>query len=842
MRNLIQDLRYAVRRLRQTPGFTTVAILILALGIGANTAIYSLLDQVLLRSLPVRDPSSLVQLQFVGSDSGHVHSEGGDDHLYFSYPMYRELRDKNQVFDGLLARIPVQVGLQYHNESKLASAELVSGNYFQVLGLQPVAGRLLTSGDDEVQERDPVVVLSYEYWIRRFGGDRGVINSTVLINSHPFTIIGVAQPGYKGITVGDNYNLFVPIMMKPQVTPGWNALDDRRSRWLNVIGRLKPGESVATAEAGLEPLWKSLRQEELKDIKDHDAKFVERFVAKSRVMLLDARRGFSPMRDEIRTPLLIVMGMVVLVIVIACANLASLLLVRASGRIREMSVRYSLGANRGRIVQQLLMEGMLLGIGGGLLGLLIAPQITSLLLHRMYSDAPDVSAIPFRSQPDLRIFAFNLAVGVIVGLVFSLVPAIEFWRPDLTAALKQQVSTATTGQSRLKRIFVGVQIGLSVLLLFGAGLFVRTMKNLRAVDVGFRPDHLLTFTIDPGLAGYDKTGSFALIHRLEDTLGAIPGVLSVAATNDPELAGNDIGSNITIAGIPPSATEDLHVERGSVTPSYFATLNIPLLAGRSLTEQDNRPDAAQVAVINETFAKKWFGSPQQALGHYYGFGGAISAKMDIQIVGVVGNVQHSDLRTPPRPTGYMANERDADRRFFGMTYYVRTSSPPEVVMNNVRLAVQQIDPKLVLDGFRTMDDQIDTQLSTEKLVTFLATSFGVLATLLCAIGLYGVLAFSAAQRTREIGIRMALGADRGAVLRMMLGEVGRLLLISFVVAVPLAIFSGRLLRNQLFGVSNHDPMTLLAVVAIIAAVVLAAAFLPVRRAAAVNPMQALRYE
>jgi predicted permease len=839
MSNLLQDLRYALRQLRKSPGFTIVAMVILALGIGANTSIYSLLDQVLLRSLPVQDPSSLVQLQFVGSDTGHVHSEGGDDHLYFSYPMYRDLRDKNQVFDGMLARIPTQVGLQYHNESKLASAELVSGNYFQVLGVQPAVGRLLTPSDDEVQERDPVVVLSYEYWIRRFGGDRGVINSTVLINSHPFTIIGVAQPGYQGITVGDNYNSFVPMMMKPQVTPGWNALDDRRSRWLNVIARLKPGESATTAEAGLEPLWKSLRQEELKDIKDHDPKFVDRFVAKSRVMLLDAKRGFSPMRDDIRMPLLIVMGMVVLVIVIACANLASLLLVRAAGRVREMSVRYSLGANRGRIVQQLLIEGMLLGIGGGLLGLFIAPQITSLLLRRMFYDA---TVMPLRSQPDLRVFAFNLAVGITAGLVFSLVPAVEFWRPDLTASLKQQVSTATSRQSLMKRIFVGVQIGLSVLLLFGAGLFVRTMKNLRAVDVGFRPDHLLTFSIDPGLAGYDKTRSFVLIHRLEDTLGAIPGVRAVAATNDPELAGNDIGSNITIAGVPPSATEDLHIERGSVTPTYFATLNIPLLAGRSLSEQDNRPDAPQVAVINETFAKHWFGSPQQALGHFYGFGGAISAKMDIEIVGVVGNVQHQGLRTPPKPTAYMANERDADRRYFGMTYYVRTSSPPDVVMNNVRLAVQQIDPKLVLDEFRSMEDQIDTQLSTEKLVTFLATSFGVLATLLCAIGLYGVLAFSAAQRTREIGIRMAVGADRAAVLRMMLGEVGLLLLISVVVAVLLAIGSGKLVRNQLFGVSYYDPVTLVAVVAIISVVVLAAALLPVRRAAAVNPMQALRYE
>jgi predicted permease len=835
----LQDLRYALRQLRKTPGFTIVAMSILALAIGANTAIYSLLDQVLLRSLPVQDPDRLVQLESVGSDSGHVSSWGGDDHLYFSYPMYRDLRDKNQVFEGMLARTPAQVGVQYHNDSKLGMAELVTGNYFQVLGLAAATGRLISPSDDEVQERDPVAVLSYEYWVRRFGSDPRVLNDSILINGHPFTIVGVAPAGFRSVVVGDSPDLFVPMMMKPEVTPGWSDLDKHRSRWLNIIARLKPGESVATAEAGLEPLWKSLRQEELKEIHNKDAKFLERFVAKSKVTLLDAKRGFSPLRDQIRTPLLIVMGMVVLVIVIACANLASLLLVRAAGRTREMSVRYSLGAKRSRIVQQLLIEGLLLGIGGGLLGLALAPELTSVLLRRMFTD-PNMR--PFSSGLDPRVFAFNIAVGILAGLVFSLAPALEFWRPDLTAALKQQVSTATTRQSLMRKIFVGVQIGLSVLLLFGAGLFVRTMKNLRSVDVGFRPDHLLTFTIDPMMAGYTKDNAVSLTHRLLETISALPGVKSVAATDDAELSGNDTGNNITVAGIPESSQDDTDVERGQVTPGYFATMDMPLVAGRAFTDQDNRPDAARVAVINQTLAKKYFASPQQALGRYYGIGGGPNVKTDIQIVGVVRDVKHSDLRTPAKPTGYLAIDRDTDRRRFDMTYYLRTSSSPDALMTSVRAAVQQIDPKLVLDSFHPMDEQIDTQLNTEKLVTLLATSFGVLATLLCAIGLYGVLAFSATQRTREIGIRMAVGADRVAVLRMMLGEVGRLLLISFVIAVPLAVLSGRLLGNQLFGVSNHDPVTLLAVVTIIAVVVLAAALLPVRRAAAVDPMKALRYE
>jgi predicted permease len=836
LNSLLQDLRYALRQLRKSPGFTAVAMVILALGIGANTAIYSLLDQVLLRSLPVKDPGSLVQLKFVGSDSGHVSSWGGDDHLYFSYPMYKDLRDKQTVFDGMVARMPAFVGVQYHNDSELTKAELVSGNYFQVLGLPPAEGRLISPSDDEVQERDPVAVLSYEYWVRRFGRDSRVLNTSVLINGHPFTIIGVAPAGFKSVVVGDSPDLFVPMMMKAQMTPGWNDLTEHRSRWLNIIARLKPGESVSQAEAGIEPLWKALRQDELKDIRNHDDKWIERFVAKSKITLLDAKRGFSPLRDQIRTPLLIVMGMVVLVMVIACANLASLLLVRAASRVREMSLRYSLGAKRGRIVQQLLMEGMLLGIGGGLLGLALAPQLASVLLRRMFTDS---NFHPFSSSLDMRVFGFNLAVGIVAGLVFSLVPAVEFWRPDLTAALKQQVSTATARQSLMKRIFVGVQIALSVLLLFGAGLFVRTMKNLRSVDVGFRPDHLLTFSIDPSMAGYEKDSSLALTRRILDTIGALPGVQAVAATDDPELAGNENGTNITVAGKP---DEDTDVERARVTPSYFATIDLPLLAGRTLSEQDNRPDAARVAVVNEAFARHWFGDLKEAIGHYYGIGSGAKAKVDIQIVGVVRNVQHADLRTTPKPTGYFANDREPERQSFAMTYYLRTKSSPDAIMSSVRAAMQQLDPKLVLDNFRPMHEQIDTQLSTEKLVTFLATSFGVLATLLCAIGLYGVLAFSAAQRTREIGIRMALGADRGAVIRMMLIEVGKLFAISLLIAVPAALACSQLLRNQLFGVSHYDPFTLLGVVGIIAAVVLVAAFVPTRRAAAVEPMKALRYE
>jgi len=839
MESLLQDIRFALRMLRKSPGFTAVAVITLGLGIGANTAIFTLFDQVLLRRLPVRDPQQLVQLRYSGADTGRTSTRSRNHGDYFSYPMYGDLRDRNTVFRGMLATFARQVGVQWHNQPELANAELVSGNYFNVLGVSPAEGRLLLRSDDVTQNANPVVVLSFGYWQRRFGADPGILNQSLLINGQPFTVVGVVAPGFLSVVVGDAPDLFVPMMMKAEITPGWNDLDNHRSKWLNIFARLSPGVSRKQAEAGIDTLWHSLRAEELKQIQNRSASFARRFVTDSHLSLLDGALGFSPLRENIRTPLMIVMGMVGLVLLIACANVASLLLVRAAGRVREISVRYALGARRGRILQQLVVEGALLGLGGGTLGLLLAPRVSGLLLGMMYTDSNQ--RLPFSVTPDFRIFFFNCGIALAVSLLFSLAPGAQFRHPDLTPMLKRQTIAVAGGGQGFRGVSVGLQIGLSLLLLLGSGLFLRTLYKLKTFDMGFATDHLLTFGIDAKLAGYDPKDVPALCNRVLETLSALPGVSSVAATNDPELSGNSEGGNITIAGYAAKEDEDMNAEWSIITADYFATLKRPMVAGRNFTAQDG-PEAAKVAIVNRSFAEHFFGSPQQALGHYFASGGGKDAKPDIQIIGVVQDAKHEGVREEIRRSVFIPYLQAKEAGQVPLQFYVRTWQSPESDEVGIRSAMQRLDSKLVVDTLITMDQQIDDSLSTERMIALLAASFGVLATLLAAVGLYGVLAYATVQRTREIGIRIALGASRGAVARMVLTEVARLAGISIAVALPLALILGRLIKSQLFGISSADPLTLVATTLVTGLAALLAAWIPTRRATRVDPMVALRYE
>ena len=837
MSGLSQDFRYALRLLRKSPAFTAVAVLTLALGIGANTAIFSLLDQALLRSLPVQQPERLVMLHYVGSNTGRTSSYGGSGRDYFSYPMYRDIRDQNSVFSGVLATDAVSVGVQWHNQPELAAGELVSGNYFEVLGVMPSAGRLLEAADDQVQNANPVVVLSYGYWKRRFGGDPGVVGQTILVNSHPFSVIGVARAGFHSVVSGQVPDIFIPMMMKPEVTPGWNDLDNRRSAWLNIIARMKPGMTAQQAEAGINPLWSALRAEELKSIDNPTESFKQNFVNKSRLLLRNAARGFAPLRDFIETPLFIITGMVGLVALMACANVASLLLVRAAARTREMSVRYALGAERTRVIRQLLVEGVLLGAAGGLLGMIVAPSVSSFLMRELLGTAN--GELPFDAHLDLRILAFNFGLALLVSTLFSLAPAFQFWRPNLMPALKQQTVTAAGGPLRFRRASVAVQIGLSLLLLVGAGLFMRTLQNLKALDLGFAPDHLVTFHIDPSMAGYNDSQIAALNRQILETLQALPGVLSVGATTSAEMSGDDSTSNLTVVGYNAKPDEDLSVQRARVTPGYFSAFKLPFLAGRATSEQDNA-SAAKIVVVNEAFAKYFFGDPRQAVGHFMGWGAGSGTKTNIQIVGVVRNAKHRNVRDEiGRAVFEPYLQHDAPE---AMTFYVRTAHAPQSAEGTIRVAMQKLDSKLVLDAFRTMDEQIDESLTIERIVALLAGSFAVLAVFMAVVGIYGVLAYSTAQRTREIGVRIALGASRAAVLRMVLTEVLWLAGISIGIALPVTLFLTRTLRSQLFGVSSGDPWTFASVTVLLAAVAISAALLPARRAAKVDPMVALRYE
>jgi putative ABC transport system permease protein len=830
---LMNDISYALRQFRKSPLFTLIAVITLAVGIGASTAIFTLLDQALIRSLPVNHPEQLVRLRYTGESPGHTNNYGGDDKDFFSYPMYRDLRDKNSVFSGLLANDEKYVGVQWNDRSELAEAELVSGNYFEVLGLQPALGRLLLPSDD-VPNGNPVVVLSSNYWKMKLGSNPDVIGKALLLNAHPFTIVGVVQPGFHSVVAGETPGLFVPASAKNIITPRWQDFEDRQSHWITIVGRLKPGESLQQAQAGLDPLWHAIRAEELKQFGYHSERTRRLFLDESHIQLLNSARGFSPLRDQIGTPLVILMGMVSLLVLMACVNISSLLLVRAAGRTREMAVRYAMGAGRWQIVRQLLLEGLLLGTVGGALGLLLAPVVGNVLVNTAFTDP--MSEIPLSTHPDTRILLFNFAVAFTVSILFSLAPALRFLRPDLVATLKQQSATAAGSPLRFRRISVGAQIAVSLLLLIGAGLFVRTLKNLRAVDVGFVPDHMVTFDLNPRLAGYQAGQMQALNQRILENLAALPGVRAVAATDDPDLAGDDETGNVSIAGVKMNE-DDQDFEEPSVTPAYFATLKTPLLAGRVFTDQDVL-GKAKVAVVNLSVAKRYFGSPQNAIGHSLSFGSA--GKFDTQIIGVVGDTKHHSVRDPVRMTAYRAISQSPELN--GITYLVRTWQQPADAETGIRAAMQQIDSKLALSNLQTEEQQIDNSLSNERLIAMLSSSFGVIAVLLAAIGLYGVLAFSTAQRTREIGIRMAMGAQRSAVVKMVLQDVLWICGVSIAVALPLALVLGRLLQAQLYGVHAGDPVTLLGGTLLIASVALLAAMIPARRAASVEPMQALRTE
>jgi putative ABC transport system permease protein len=836
---LSQDLRYALRQLRVSPGFTAVAIVTLALGIGANTAIYTLLDQVLLPSLQVTEPNRLVVLRFSGEDTGSTHARG-DSNFVFSHPMYRDLRDRNSVFSGLITTSWAQVGVKWNNQPDLADAELVSGNYFDVLGIQPALGRLLVGADDVVENGNPVAVLSFNYWQRRFGSDARIVDETISINGHPFTVVGVAPRGFHSVVRGDNPAVFVPMTMKPEITPDWNDLQERRSRWLYIVGRLKTAIRREQAQAGIDQVWHSTRADELKQLGHPSQAFRDAFLTNSHLFLDDASSGV-PLHGTVATTLVIVMGMAGLMGLMSCMNVASLLLVRMARRTREISIRCALGAQSRRLIQQLLAEGLLLGLAGGAIGIALERPIAAALIRTIWQGGRIQVALDV--HPDFRILAFNFGLALLVSVLVSLAPAFHVWRPDVTQALKQQEVIIAGGSLHLRRATVVAQIALSLSLLAGAGLFVRTLRNLKNLDLGFTTDHLVTFMVDPKLAGYEDGRTNTLYQEILDKLSNLFGVQSAAATNDPELANNNWGYNITIAGYRPAEGEHMNVEWARISPGYFSTMKMPLLAGREI-DQSDRLGTRKVAVVNEGFARHYFERPQDALGRYF-CSGAGDVTPDIEIVGVVRDARHTTVREGVRHTvftPYLQDPKLGPVYRFGMTFYLRTRQDAEVAKSTIGAAMQALDSSLVLDHFRTMQEQVDDNLSDEWVIAVLATSFGVLATLLSAIGIYGVLAYSTAQRTREIGIRVAMGASRFEVIKMVVSEVAHLAAIGLSIGLPLCFLLARLVRSQLYGVTIYDPATMVAVCGIIAATALASAALPASRAIKLDPMMALRNE
>ena len=840
MNTLLQDIRYALRQLRKSPAFTLTVIVTLALGIGANAAVFTLFDQVLLRMLPVERPKELVRFEWTGGFSGWASSFGGGQGNYFSYPMYKDLRDHNQVFQSMLAADRAGVAVSWRNQAEDKDAEVVSGNYFQVLGLKPALGRLLMPQDDTAKNANPVLVLGYDYWKTRFAASPDVVGQTVLINGHPFTILGVAPGDFTSAIGGYKPGVFIPISMADIALPWMNARDNltnHQSIWLTLVARLKPGVSMSQAEAGLGPLWHSLRAYELTLYKSKSDRFKKHFLDDSQLKVIDDSTGFSPDRTELKTPLIILMSMAGLLIAMCAINVATLLLLRAAGRAREMSMRYALGAKRSRIVAQLLSEGALLGIAGAAAGLALAPVVATTLVRIMTNADPGEE--PYSAAIDGRVLLFTLAIGLVTSLLFSFAPVLHFLHPDLANALRQNAGTASKGSQRFRKMAVGAQIALTVLLLGGAGLFVRTLENLRHQPVGFDTENLVTFNLDPTSSGYGEDRTRQIVANALDAVRRIPGVAMASATDDPELQGNSMGSNYSIQGYKPADDERMTFEAPSIVPGYFAALRQPLMVGRDFTSSDvaGQPN---VVIVNLAFVKRFFGTPQNALGRLISRGAGDEIKFDTTIIGVVGDVRHENLRTPMGPAIYSPYLQD--KHPGGVEIYTRTVQPPELVEPAIRQTIHQLDPTLVVDGLRTMHEEVDRRAADVRALAFLAIGFSALAMVLAAVGLYGVLAYSTSQRTREIGVRLALGSQRRGVVALVVREMAIIAAIATAVALPSVVALAGLFSSQLYGVTTFDPLTLSAAVLLTAIMVALAAAIPARRAATVEPMQALRTE
>ena len=829
MHALWRDIRHAVRSLRKAPGFLAVVILTLGLGIGANTAIFSLMDQVLLRPLPVHDPGSLVLLDGPGAFQGRTMNA-----MTFSYPMYKDFRDRNEVFSGVLARFPLSMTVVWRGASERANGELVSGNYFEVLGVRPAIGRMLNASDDRIPGAHPVAVLSYGYWQRRFGGDPQLLNQAITVNGHPFTIVGVAARGFTGVQVGQTADVMTPLMMKAQMTPTWDDLDNRRSRWLTVMARLAPGVSRIQAEAAMNVIYRQINEQEIKDIPNASETFRQRFVSKH-LNVLPGRTGLSDLRREFSTPLIVLMSMVGVVLLIACANVANLLLARTTARQKEISLRLALGAGRMRIVRQQLVESGLLAAGGTLAGFLFAWWTGGLLLAALPGDP---AARNLSADPDLRVAGFALLVGLVTALVFGIVPALQATRAEVTSALKEDSGSVTGGgrQARLRRLLVVGQVGLSMLLLAGAGLFARSLYNLKTIDPGFEVERLLAFSLDPSLSGYEGDRLTDLYRRLQEALTAVPEVESVSMSETGALTGNDWQMTVRVDGYQAKESEDMNPSVDGVGPRYFETMGIPLVSGREFTERDVK-GSPRVAIVNETMAKYFFGDTNP-VGRRFGFGRGKAT--DIEIVGVVRNVRSLELRDQaPRFVyiPYTQNEGVTQ-----LTFYVRTAGDEEATAGALRQAVRRLDSNLPIFDMKTMEVQMDESLFVERMVAVLSVAFGGLATLLAGIGLYGVMSYAVTRRTREIGIRMALGAERGRVLWLVLREVAVMAFVGILGGLAGALWLTRQVQSQLFGLTPTDPLTLSAATLLLAGVAIGSGYIPARRATAIDPIIALRSE
>ena len=835
MHALWQDVRYGLRMLAKHPGFTAIAVLTLALGIGANTAIFSLLNQVLLRRLPVRNPGELVILKSPGPKRGHVWSDGDDSEI-FSYPLYKGLAKNTAVFDGVIARYPFEASIASHGQTERGSGELVTGNYFDVLGVRPVLGRVLSPADDDVQGAHPVLVLSHSYWTRHFGGDSGVLNQAILVNNAEMTIVGVAQSGFSGIQVGQMPDIFVPMTMKGQMTPIRNGLDDWNDSFLAVLARRKPGISVEQAQAGINVDYPGLLEQQAATLKLREGKDRQEFLGK-KIVLYPGGQGRTTVQRDSGPALMALFAMVALVLLIACTNVANLLLAKAAARQREFAIRSALGASPGRMMQQLLIESLLCALGGGVLGLILGTWIMNILTQAVVSDA-GVKGITARV--DGSVLGFAAAATVVSAMLFGLIPAWRATQTGVSQMLKDQGSTTSAGPGhvRFRKYLVAGQVAFTLLLLTGGALFARTLWNLRKQNLGLSTENLITFSIAPQLSGYNAPRTVALVDQLRERLGALPGVLGVGSSQIPVLTGTDMGGNIIVEGRQNLDTDDRHVNFDAVSPNYFSTMRIPLLSGREFNAGDTATNT-KVAIINEAMVKEFF-PKRNPIGVHFGMGSGDDVKLNIEIVGVVKDTKESHVRDTDRPYFYQPYSQFG--KLFGMSFYVRSQQDPLLIANAMRETVRGANANLPIYDLKTVQRVVDEDLFAERVVAGLSVAFGGLAALLAALGIYGVLAYLVVQRTREIGIRLALGAGTGHVRGLVFKEVGWMVLTGALVGLPAAYGMGRLSESLLYGVHAGDAAVYLTSLGIICLVAFVACYIPSRRATRIDPIVALRYE
>lgn len=828
-----RDLRYALRTLRKSPVFLTVAVVSLALGIGANTAIFSLIRQVILQPLPVRNPEQLVMLAGRGK---HYGGNNGPDRL--SYPMYQQIRDQNDVFSGMFCTYPSTVSATYQGSTELIGADFVSGNLFPVLGIGAAVGRVFTASDDLIQGGHPLAVLSYGYWRSRFASDPSIVGKQIVVNGRSLTIVGVSAAGFDGVEPGRAARIRIPVTMIDDLPrTNFRRLNGDRFRWVQAFGRLKPGISIEKAQAGLQPLFHQIITREVTEAPFAKASpFVKQEFLRMWMQVMPGSKGRANLRNNYAKPLLALMSMVGLVLLIACSNLANLLLARASSRQKEIAVRLALGAGRASLVRQLLLESVTLSIVGGALGVALAIVIDRALIRFLPSGHTPLS---LSSTPDASVLAFTFAISLAAGALFGLVPALQSTRPKLADTLKDQAGAVIRGgNAGLRKGLVVAQVSLSLLLLIGAGLFLQSLRNLETVNPGFDVHDVAAFDVNPTLSRYDPTWTADYYRRLHERLDALPGVESHAFAVIALLENNEWDNWVTIEGYTPRQDERPDPHMQFCSPGFFRTLRIPILLGRDFTDRDV-VGTPKIAIVNQKFATRYFGSANP-LGRHLGMGIDPGTKTDIEIVGVAGDTKYESMRDEIPEEVYIPSAQSTFTN--GGTIYARVAGDRARVTQLLGKEARSIDAGVPVYDMRTLADQMEVSLSTERLLAALSSVFGLLATVLAAVGLYGVMAFLVARRTREIGIRMALGAGRQSVLWMVLRETLTLAAVGVAIGLAVAFPLTRLVQTQLFGVAASDIATLAAASLGLAAVTALAGYVPARRATGIDPMLALRWE